>query len=76
MDKAKSIKEDVVSYWGVRSQDFAAQRKRELESSKAERWKKEILPFLPKDRKETRILDVGTGSGFSRFCWRRKDMRR
>ncbi|MCD8076188.1 MAG: class I SAM-dependent methyltransferase [Lachnospiraceae bacterium] len=64
MDKAKSIKEDVVSYWGARSQDFAAQRKRELESSKAGRWKKEILPFLPKDRKETRILDVGTGSGF------------
>ncbi|MCD7820577.1 MAG: class I SAM-dependent methyltransferase, partial [Lachnospiraceae bacterium] len=32
--------------------------------STAERWKKEIFPFLPDDRKNARILDVGTGTGF------------
>jgi len=64
MSTVHSIKEDVVSYWGERSKDFASQRKRELESKKADRWKAEILPFLSDDRKHTRILDVGTGSGF------------
>ncbi|MCC8065981.1 MAG: class I SAM-dependent methyltransferase [Clostridiales bacterium] len=64
MNTAQNIKETVVAYWDVRAEDFAAQRREELVSNKAERWKREILPYIPKDRKHTRILDVGTGAGF------------
>ena len=56
--------EAVISYWGKRSEDFAGLRQRELRSNKADRWRNEILPRIPADRQQTRILDVGTGSGF------------
>jgi predicted deacylase/ubiquinone/menaquinone biosynthesis C-methylase UbiE len=56
-------KERIVRYWGKRSESFLAQRKAELHSSMAERWREEISRRLPKDRR-LKILDVGCGSGF------------
>ncbi len=64
MQKIQDIKANVVSYWDARSKDFASLRKKELSGNMAERWKKEILPYIPENRRDTRILDVGTGSGF------------
>lgn len=63
MSRQNAQKQPIVSYWGKRAGDFAALRQEELRSKKAERWKRELLPFLPRDKRAP-ILDIGTGSGF------------
>ncbi len=56
-------KERITRYWGKRSESFLEQRRAELNSPMAQRWREEILAYLPSDRK-LKILDVGCGSGF------------
>ncbi len=56
-------KERITRYWGKRSESFLEQRRAELNSAMAQRWREEILAYLPKGRR-LRILDVGCGSGF------------
>ena len=59
----EKTKERIVNYWEKRSESFLDQRRKELHSPLAERWMKEILPWIPK-KKEIKILDVGCGAGF------------
>ena len=57
-----NIESRVQSYWTKRAHNFNIVRKNELNSSISERWRKEIVHFLP-EGKVLQILDVGTGSG-------------
>ena len=57
-----NIESRVQSYWTKRAHNFNIVRKNELNSSISERWREEIVHFLPED-KVLQILDVGTGSG-------------
>lgn len=57
------IEERVKHYWTVRSHDFGAIRKNELEGGMGRRWLEELGQWLPKG-KTLDILDVGTGTGF------------
>lgn len=59
-------KERITTYWGKRSDSFLDQRRSELHSPIASRWRSEILQYLPKkdDTKALKILDVGCGAGF------------
>ena len=66
-EEAEDIKTKVTDYWTERADSFLIQRQRELDSSKAEKWLKEITAWLP-DPKTTNqpihILDVGCGAGY------------
>ena len=57
-----NIESRVQSYWTKRAHNFNIVRKNELNSSISERWREEIVHFLP-EGKVLQILDVGTGSG-------------
>lgn len=59
----EQIEERVKRYWTVRSHDFSAVRRRELEDEISKRWLTEIRKYLP-DNKPLKILDVGTGAGY------------
>lgn len=59
----ESIKHRVTHYWAHRAEGFEAQRLREYDSEKRERWLKEMSRYLPCG-KALRVLDVGTGTGF------------
>ena len=50
-------------YWTLRSHDFGAVRKNELENEMGQKWLREIERLLP-EKEHLRILDVGTGTGF------------
>ena len=56
-------KEYIRDYWQERAGDFAALRRKELESPKLLLWQQEIEEKL-KGRKKGRVLDVGCGGGF------------
>lgn len=56
-------KERIVRYWGKRSESFLEQRRAELHSHMADRWRREITSRIP-DEKKLKILDVGCGTGF------------
>lgn len=58
-----SRKERITKYWGKRSDSFLEQRRSELHSPLAERWRSEIFPRLPQGRR-LKILDAGCGTGF------------
>ena len=57
------IKHRVAHYWSHRAEAFEAQRLREYDSCKRERWLAEFRRYLPQGR-PLRILDIGTGTGF------------
>ncbi len=57
------IKHRVTHYWSHRAEAFEAQRLREYDSEKRERWRTELYRYLP-EGKPLRILDIGTGTGF------------
>ena len=57
------IKHRVAHYWSHRAEAFEAQRLREYDSEKRERWLAEFRKYLPQG-KPLRILDIGTGTGF------------
>lgn len=57
------IKHRVTHYWSNRAEGFEAQRLREYDSEKRERWLAEFRRYLPVGR-PLRILDIGTGTGF------------
>ena len=61
-----NIESRVQSYWTKRAHNFNIVRKNELNSSISERWREEIVHFLP-EGKVLQILDVGTGTG-ARKC--------
>ena len=65
-----AIEQRVRHYWTLRSHDFGAVRKNELENEMGRRWLHEIERLLPEGR-DIRILDAGTGTGFLRYCWHR-----
>lgn len=56
-------KEQIVHYWGKRSESFLEQRRSELANPIAKRWMKEIEKQIPAGRR-LKILDVGCGAGF------------
>ena len=56
-------KEYIRDYWQERAGDFAALRRKELESPKLLLWQQEIEEKL-KGRKKGCVLDVGCGGGF------------
>ncbi len=56
-------KEYIRDYWQERAGDFAALRRKELESPKLLLWQQEIEEKL-KGREKGRVLDVGCGGGF------------
>lgn len=58
-----TIEQRVRHYWTLRSHDFGAVRKNELENEMGRRWLHEIERLLPEGR-DIRILDAGTGTGF------------
>ena len=58
-----AIEQRVRHYWTLRSHDFGAVRKNELENEMGRRWCQELGSLLPK-KENLRILDVGTGTGF------------
>ena len=57
-----NIESRVQSYWTKRAHNFNIVRKNELNSSISERWREEMVHFLP-EGKVLQLLDVGTGSG-------------
>ena len=57
------IKHRVAHYWSHRAEAFEAQRLREYDSEKRERWLAEFFRYLPQG-KTLRVLDIGTGTGF------------
>ena len=57
------IKHRVTHYWSHRAEGFEAQRLREFESEKKDRWLAEFRKYLPQGR-PLRVLDIGTGTGF------------
>jgi ubiquinone/menaquinone biosynthesis C-methylase UbiE len=66
-EEAEDIKIKVTDYWTERADSFLVQRQRELESSKAAQWLKEITAWLPDPKsmdKPVSILDVGCGAGY------------
>lgn len=58
-----AIEQRVRHYWTLRSHDFGAVRKNELDNDMGRRWLRELETLLPK-KNGLRILDVGTGTGF------------
>ena len=58
-----AIEQRVRHYWTLRSHDFGAVRKNELDNDMGRRWLRELEMLLPK-KNGLRILDVGTGTGF------------
>lgn len=57
------IEERVKKYWTVRAHDFGVVRKNELENQMSGKWLEELESHLPQKR-DLRILDAGTGTGF------------
>lgn len=58
-----NITERVRRYWTVRTHDFSAVRKNELQSEISGRWLAEMNAHLPQE-KPLDILDAGTGTGY------------
>lgn len=69
-----AMEQRVRHYWTLRSHDFGTVRKNELGNEMGQKWLREIEQLLPAGE-NLRILDVGTGTGFLRYCWRRQDIR-
>mgnify|MGYP003363185330 CR=1 FL=1 len=59
----EDIKKRIAAYWSLRAEAFEEQRLREFNSAKRNLWLEEMSRYLPADR-SSRILDIGTGSGF------------
>ena len=58
-----AIEQRVRHYWTLRSHDFGAVRKNELDNDMGQRWLRELEMLLPR-KNGLRTLDVGTGTGF------------
>ncbi|MCH1982690.1 MULTISPECIES: class I SAM-dependent methyltransferase [Ruminococcus] len=56
------IKEKITDYWSDRAESYSQQNQFQLTSC-YDKWKSLLLQYAP-DRKNTKILDVGTGPGF------------
>lgn len=64
----EELKKQIVSYWSQRAEAFGDQRLREYFDEKHEEWLRELWRYLPDvESGKTRILDVGTGTGFFAF---------
>ena len=64
----EAIKHRITHYWSHRAEAFQAQRIREFEDEKHERWLAEFRRYIPHDH-PLRVLDLGTGTGFFAFVF-------
>ena len=62
-DAHNHIVQDIAAYWTSRAQGYSQTNQEELATQKQSIWRELILAHAP-DKKELRILDVGTGPGF------------
>ena len=69
-----NIESRVQSYWTKRAHNFNIVRKNELNSSISERWREEIVHFLP-EGKVLQILDVAPELDILPSCFLRSDIR-
>ena len=63
MFQDKNLNQRIENYWNERSKKFSEVRKIELSGADFSAWQKIISENLP-DKKNLKILDVGTGAGF------------
>lgn len=56
--------EENKKYWTSRTMGYSQVNEKELSSSQKEKWLDVITHYLPGDRKNIKVLDMGTGPGF------------
>lgn len=66
MTDAGHLKEEIVTYWSGRAEQFACLRRDELNSRMRPLWLAELRRCLP-EKRPLDVLDIGTGTGF--FCF-------
>jgi len=54
----------ITSYWSERAHDFSALRAKELNSTKLNLWRNELMSHLNNLGSNLHILDIGCGTGF------------
>lgn len=62
-EQSGEIKDRVQGYWTKRADSFFTLRQEEIESYKSKVWLEEIEKHISKNR-DTKILDIGCGTGF------------
>jgi SAM-dependent methyltransferase len=56
--------EENKKYWTNRTSGYSKVNEKELSSEQKEKWLSAIIPHFPGERKQIKILDMGTGPGF------------
>ena len=57
--------EQIKSYWSTRTEGYSEVNKKELEGMQRKAWLEVLQEHFPqKDKREIKILDIGTGPGF------------
>lgn len=56
--------EENKKYWTNRTSGYSKVNEKELSSEQKEKWLAAITPHFPEERKNIKILDMGTGPGF------------
>lgn len=56
--------EENMVYWTQRTEGYSKINEEELKTDQKAHWLAVLLEMLPKDRKDCKVLDIGTGPGF------------